>query len=205
MHAPTPDFIFDHRDDAARHYWWVPEVARGPGQHTQWLEFRIRPGGMAAHSPASHFAIVLRAHLGRDAEGRPLSISGRGMTFGDTSQAYPLPGNVHALEPGFGGARGCQIESFWQGGNFLYRDSALLPDGLSDELWYTVRLEVDDDRHVSLMVLPDGGAVQAARLRDRAAHPVQEGAGGILIGLGRGPAETGPWRAEFRDIACGWR
>lgn len=205
MQAASSDFIFDHGDDSASHYWWLPELPRAPGQRIQWLAFRVRPGGMATHSPGSHFAIVLRAYMGQDEHGRPLSISGRGMTFGDTSQAYPLPGNVHAQQPGFGGARGCQIESFWQGGNFLYRDSGLLPDGLRDEVWYAVRLEVDDDRHIALTVQPEGGAVQIARVRDREAHPVIEGASGILIGLGRGPEESGPWRAEFRDIGCGWR
>jgi hypothetical protein len=205
MSGAPASFVFDHLDREATHYFWVPDVARDAGSHRQWLRCRVRLHSMIAHSPASHFAIVLRAQLQFDAHGTPVAISGRGAAFGDTSLAAPPPSNPHAHAGGFGGSRGCQIESFWVGGNFLHRDSALLPEGLRDDVWYDLSLEVDDERGIELRIAPQGEAVQAARVRDRAAHPVIEGAQGVLIALGRAPHEHGPWHAEFHDIETGWR
>lgn len=199
MQEPEAVFRFRAGDDAARHYWYLPETARPASAHCQWLRFRFRPEGFVRHSPASHFAIVLRARLGFDASGAPVSISGRGITLGDTSQAqaaHPL-----AFDPAFGGARGAQIESFWPGGNFLYRDAALLPEGLQDGREYAVQVEVDDARRIELRI-DEGDAISVI---DLAAHPVLADATGVLIALGRGPERGGEWQATFHGIATGWR
>jgi hypothetical protein len=201
--SPADEFEFASTDPDGR-YWYLPETPRPAHAATQWLTLRLRLHDFVANTPASHFAIVLRARLGFDAAGRACSISGRGMTFGDTSQAHPAPGNAWAQSPEFGGARGAQVESFWPGGNFLYADAAVLHAGLEDGCWYTIALRVDDDRHVSLAVTPEGAQTQRAQVRDRAGHPVLADATGVLIGLGRGGGETGAWRAELRDLACGW-
>ena len=198
------DFVFESSQDAAQHYWYLPELDRPAGATTQWLTFRFRLAAMCVHSPGSHFAIALRARLGFDAQARPTSISGRGCTLGDTSLAAPAPDNIHAMRPGFGGARGAQIESFWPGGNFLYRDSGLLPDGLRDAQWYCVRLHVNDERWIALEIESDSAPTMRACVQDRIEHPVEGDASGVLIGLGRGPQESGAWSAEFREIACGW-
>ena len=198
------DFVFDSSQDAAQHYWYLRELERPAGATTQWLAFRFRLHGMGAHSPGSHFAVALRARLGFDAQARPISISGRGCTLGDTSLAQPAAGNAYASEPGFGGARGAQIESFWPGGNFLFRDSSLLPDGLRDGQWYAVRLHVNDARWIALEIESDSGSTVRACVQDRIEHPVEADASGVLIGLGRGLDESGSWSAEFREIACGW-
>ena len=182
----------------------MPQTARPPRAHTQWLAFRLRLHRFVAHTPASHFAIVLRAQLGFDQGGRAVSISGRGMTFGDTSQAQPAAGNPYAQAAGFGGARGAQVESFWPGGNFLYQTAAVLPAGIEDDLDYAIELRVDDERVVELCVTAADGAPQRARIQDRFEHPVVADATGVLIGIGRGPGESGAWRAELRDIATGW-
>lgn len=203
MATLDPSFDFAS-DDPPGHYLYLPQTARPPRARTQWLAFRLRLHRFVAHTPASHFAIVLRARLGFDAHGNAVSISGRGMTFGDTSQAQPGAGNPHALAAGFGGARGAQVESFWPGGNFLYQDAAVLPTGLEDDVEYAIELRVDDERWIELSVRATGGAPQRARLQDRAEHPVIADATGLLIGIGRGPVESGAWRAELRDIETGW-
>lgn len=201
---PADEFDFASTDPDG-HYWYRPETLRPSHAATQWLSFRLRLHHFVAHTPASHFAIVLRARLGFDASGRACSISGRGMTFGDTSQAHPAPGNAWAQAPGYGGVRGAQVESFWPGGNFLYADAAVLPGGLQDGRWYAIELSVDDQRQVELTVTPEGSPPQRARVQDRAGHPVVADATGVLVGLGRGGGETGAWRAELRELACGWR
>jgi hypothetical protein len=207
---PGTDFVFRSEDDAASRYWYLPQSARPvTAGATQWLAFRMRLHAMQRHSPASHFAVVLRARLGFDVANRPVSISGRGITLGDTSLAQPPADNPHAHAPGFGGARGAQIESFWPGGNFLYRDAAVLPQGLQDGCWYRLQLHVNDERWIALQLqredaADDVGSTENACIQDRALHPVQDDATGALIALGRGPGETGAWQAEFRDIACGW-
>ena len=187
------DFEFLSTHDESRHYWHVPASERPAGASTQWLAFRMRLHGFVAHSPASHFAIVLRARLGVDATGIANSISGRGMTLGDTSLA-----RAAVDDPAFGGARGAQVESFWPGGNFLYRETAFA-EQLVDDRWYAVELHVNDERWVACTL---DGVTRC--VRDRASHPVIADATGALIALGRGPAESGPWRAEFRELATGW-
>ena len=191
-------------DDPPGHYWYLPQTARPPRARTQWLAFRLRLHRFIAHTPASHFAIVLRARLGFDEAGRAVSISGRGMTFGDTSQAQPADGNPYSLAAGFGGARGAQIESFWPGGNFLYQAACLLPAGIEDDVDYGIELRVDDERWIEMRVTAEGCAPLRARIQDRAEHPVIADATGVLIGIGRGPTETGAWHAELRNISTGW-
>jgi len=201
-------FVFRSQDDAARQYFYVPEVSRPAGATTQWLCFRFRSAGMQRHSAASHFAIALRAELGFDADGQPISISGRGITWGDTSQAWAPPDNAFAVAPGFGGARGAQVESFWAGGNFLYRQARLLDQGLVDGTNYHVHLHVSDERWVAFWVLDDAGRpidpAGHACVQDRAEHPVAPDRTGIVIALGRAPRETGPWQAEFSELEWGW-
>ena len=187
------EFEFHSSQDESRHYWYLPAVPRPEGATTQWLAFRVRFEDFARHSPASHFAIVLRARLGFDADGIARTISGRGMTLGDTSLAQS-PGG----DPEFGGARAAQVESFWPGGNFLFRETAVEEQLLDDE-WHAVQLHVNDARWVALTL--DG---RTRCVQDRAAHPVLADATGALIALGRGPRETGPWRAQFRELATGW-
>jgi hypothetical protein len=115
-------FVFRRDNEASRHFFEVPVVARPAGASTQWLSFRFRSEGMQRASPASHFAIVLRAELGRDAAGVPCSISGRGITWGDTSLAQRMPSNPFAQSPAFGGARGacacerCALDRLLAGG-----------------------------------------------------------------------------------------
>jgi hypothetical protein len=203
MALPGTSFDFAS-DDPPDHYWYLPQTARPPRAKTQWLAFRLRLFGFVAHTPASHFAIVLRARLGFDAAGRAESISGRGMTFGDTSQAQPAAANPHAFAAGFGGARGAQAESFWPGGNFLYQETSVLPAGIEDDVEYGIELRVDEQRWIELCVSRAGSLPQRARIQDHARHPVVPDATGALIGIGRGPAESGAWRAELRDIATGW-
>ena len=81
----------------------------------------------------------------------------------------------------------------------------VLPGGLQDGCWYAIDLSVDDQRQVEFTVTPEGSPPQRARVQDRAGHPVVAGATGVLVGLGRGGGETGAWRAELRELACGWR
>jgi len=45
-----------------------------------------------------------------------------------------------------------------------------------------------------------GAEPERACLQDRVEHPMIVA---VLIGLGRGPHETGDWSAEFRDITNG--
>lgn len=203
MASPGSSFDFAS-DDPPGHYWYLPQTTRPPRVHTQWLAFRLRLHRFVAHTPASHFAIVLRARLGLDEAGRAVSISGRGMTFGDTSQAQPAAGNPYALGAGFGGARGAQVESFWPGGNFLYQAASVLAAGIQDDVDYAIELKVCDERWIELCATVAGCEPQRTRIQDRAAHPVIADATGVLIGIGRGPAESGAWRAELRDIATGW-
>lgn len=203
------DFLIGSDHDERRHMLHVPRTERPAGADTQWLAFRFRSHGFVSRSPGSHFAIVLRCAVGRDPDGLPQSLSGRGMTLGDTSAAHVPEGDARHGDPQYGGSRGMQVESFWPGGNFLYRDSALFDDGLGESRWYRVRLAVDDARLVTLEAGARRGLwsrrVERARISDRADHPVVPDASGVLIGLGRDRAgETGPWRAEFRDIAFGW-
>ncbi len=207
MPAVSDSFTFESDHDSAQRYWYLPSTVRPPQASTQWLAFRFRLDGMQRHSFESHFAVVLRARLGFDERGTPVSISGRGITLGNTSLAQPPADNPHAHAPGFGGALGTQVESFWPGGNFLYRDAALLPEGLRDDQWYRVWLHVNDERWIAFGCDPEGDEPRAALhacVQDRASHPVIGDATGVLIGLGRGPSETGPWRAEFRDLSSGW-
>lgn len=201
-----PDFTFDARDAAHRHYLHLPHTPRPRVAATQWLAFRFRSDGMFAASPGSHFAIVLRARLGIDATGTPSTISGRGITLGDTSLAQPPPGDPLANAPGFGGARGAQVESFWPGGNFLFADAQAAREGLRDGIDYRVVLHVDDARWIAFGLQPDDDTPLVPRIavQDRAAHPVAADATGLLIVLGRGPEESGPWRVRFHDIATGW-
>ena len=187
------DFDFRSTQDESAHYWYLADTVRPIGAATQWLAFRVRFIDFARHSPASHFAIALRARLGFDDAGVPRTISGRGMTLGDTSLAHDPHG-----DPAFGGARGAQVESFWPGGNFLFRETAIdVP--LQDDRWYTVELHVNDGRWVALTL---DGVTRC--VQDRTAHPVIADATGALIALGRGPHESGPWHAQFRDLATGW-
>ncbi|MCK7593137.1 hypothetical protein [Pseudomarimonas salicorniae] len=200
-------FVFRRDHEASRHFFEVPEVARPDGATTQWLCFRFRSEGMQAASPASHFAVVLRAELGRDAEGVPRTISGRGLTWGDTSQALRPASFPGAPGDRFGGARGAQIESFWPGGNFLFREARLLDEGLRDEVDYRVHLHVRDDGWCGFWLADDRGQPlpgQSASVRDHPGHPVIAGRSGVVIALGRG-AETGAdWEAQFEDLAWGW-
>jgi hypothetical protein len=186
-------FDFCSSDDESSHYWHLAETPRPRGATTQWLALRARFHDFVRHSPASHFAVALRARLGFDATGVPRSISGRGLTLGDTSLAHNITGDA-----AFGGARAAQVESFWPGGNFLYRETAVdMP--LEDGRWYAVELHVNDERWVAFTL---DGVTRC--VQDRATHPVIAEANGALIALGRGPKESGPWRVEFRDIATGW-
>jgi hypothetical protein len=198
------DASLDFGSGDAVQYWYLAASAPPPGATTQWLAFRLRLHDFVAHTPGSHFAIALRARLGYAAGGAPAWISGRGMTFGDTSQAQPPPLDAHAQAGGFGGARGAQIESFWQGGNFLYADTARLAGGLEDGRWYAIELHVSQTRWIAFAVTPEGGATERASIQDRATHPVVPDATGVLIGIGRGAQETGSWRVELRDLATGW-
>jgi hypothetical protein len=198
------EFRFDSSHDAASRYWYLPDVSRPAGASTQWLAFRFRLNGMVAHSPGSHFAVALRARLGFDPTGRAISISGRGLTLGDTSLAIPAIDNPHAQRPGFGGARGAQIESFWPGGNFLYAETAVFPDGLRDDVWYRLSLHVNDARWIAFELAQGDDEPLRACVGDAVQHPVIADACGALIGLGRAANETGEWSAEFRDINCGW-
>lgn len=195
-------------DDAASTYFHLAETPPPAGASTQWLSFRFLARDFFRHSPGSHFAVVLRACLGRDATGRPVSISGRGMTLGDTSQAIAPADNAHALNPGFGGARGAQAESFWPGGNFLWREARLLDDGLRDDVAYRIELHVSEQRWIAFRILDDDGCPLDPRggveVQDAAGHPVDVAATGVLIALGRGGGETGPWQVEFSEIRCGW-
>ncbi len=198
-------------DDVAQVYFHRPDVLRPPAATTQWLAFRMESDGLFAHSPASHFAVVLRARLGFDDAGRAVSISGRGLTLGDTSMAQPAADNLHALaDPGFGGARGAQVESFWPGGNFLYRDARALDEGLVDGVPYRVELHVSDARWIAFRIADDEGRPlhdpERTQVQDRLSHPVAADATGVVIALGRGPRETesGAWRVRFSEIACGW-
>jgi len=201
------DLLLASDDDERTTLYEVPETPRPPGPALQWLAFRFRSDGLLTHSPGSHFAVVLRARLLRDARGWPMAISGRGMTLGDTSAAMPPPGHPLSDRPGFGGARGAAAESFWPGGNFLYRDTAVLPEGLTERRWYGVELEVDDARRIRFRIRDaDGHALHPdACVQDSHEHPVAAGATGVLIGLGRDRRETGPWAVELRDIRHGWR
>jgi hypothetical protein len=204
-HSNSSAFRFASTDDAARCYWYRDDGAKPPGASLQWLHFRFRSLGFITHSPASHFAIALRARLGIDPAGTPVSISGRGMTLGDTSHASP--GHALANAPGYGGARGAQIESFWPGGNFLYRDAACVSQGIRDAIWYRIELSVDDARRIELRIEAEDELARReyASVIDRLEHPVLTQAGAFLIALGRGPDESGPWVAEFDDIHYGWR
>lgn len=201
------EFIFRSQDEARQHFFEVPEVPRPAGASTQWLSFIFRSVGMQAHSPASHFAVVLRAELGRDRHGTPVSISGRGLTLGDTSQAQ-LPAHCPgASATRFGGARGVQVESFWPGGNFLFREARILDEGLRDGCDYRVHLHVNDDRWVGFWLADEGGQPQGRSqvcIQDHPDHPVLPGRSGIVIALGRGPEDGGAWEARFRQISWGW-
>lgn len=200
-------FVFRREHVASRHFFEVPAVPKPDGARTQWLSFRFRSEAMQQASPASHFAIVLRAELGRDQAGVPCSISGRGITWGDTSLAQRMPNNPFALSSAFGGARGAQVESFWPGGNFLYREARLLDQGLCDDTDYRVHVHVNDARWVAFWLADEAGAPIAdsiACVQDEVAHPVLPERSGIVIALGRG-AETGAdWSASFDDIRYGW-
>ena len=201
------EFVFCRDDEASRHFFEVPAVPQPVGASTQWLCFRFRSRGMQQASPGSHFAIVLRAELGRDEAGIPRTISGRGLTWGDTSQAQ-LPMRCPGADPArFGGARGAQVESFWPGGNFLYRQARILDQGLRDDTDYRVHLHVRDDGWIGFWLADDDGAPIpdcSVAVHDDPRHPVLPQRTGVVIALGRG-AETGDdWEARFSDIAWGW-
>ncbi|HET6603046.1 MAG TPA: hypothetical protein VFG21_02365 [Xanthomonadaceae bacterium] len=207
MAASTPGhFLIGSEDDPVRCYYLREAVERPAGKSTQWLVARFRTLGMFRHSPGSHFAVALRAELGFDEEGVARTISGRGITLGDTSLASPDPQVPEQASPRFGGARGAQVESFWHGGNFLYRETGVLPDGLRDGTWYHVHVHVHDECWIAFWIDDGDGARIAgpAIVQDDALHPVTPGRTGVVIALGRGADETGPWRAEFRDIGSGW-
>jgi hypothetical protein len=201
------EFRFCRDDQASRHFFEVPVVARPAGVETQWLCFCFRSRGMQTASPASHFAVVLRAELGRDAGGQPCSISGRGLTLGDTSQAA-TPAHCPGAEASrFGGARGLQVESFWPGGNFLYRGARLLDAGLRDDTDYRVHLHVRDDRWVGVwLAAADGEPLpgQHVAVQDHPGHPVLAERSGVIIALGRGAENGAFWEARFSEIAWGW-
>lgn len=206
--AGPVDYAISSEDDERSRLLFVAETKRPDGADTQWLAFRFRSDGLLSNSPGSHFAIVLRAALDYGADGLPVAISGRGIALGDTSQAHPPPGHPLSDLPGFGGARGMGIESFWPGGNFLFAASAVLPQGLQERFWYHVVLHVNDARWVAFRVTDEHGQLLHPEpgpcVRDAAAHPVRAGATGVLIALGRDRRENGPWRAAFRDIRHGW-
>jgi hypothetical protein len=208
MRPVCADFEFDSRQNEQEHFWYLPHTPRPAGAHTQWLSFRFRLERMIEHSPASHFAIVLRARLGLESNARPVSISGRGITLGDTSLATPGDDLAQDKRLKFGGSRGAQIESFWPGGNFLFRDTALQPTGLRDACWYRVHVHVGDRCWIGFGVQPEPigeaepGDVRG--VRDLVGDSVQDDDSGLLIALGRGPCEAGNWKAEFRQIASGW-
>ena len=207
MPTPTPDyFTIGSNDDPARRYFLRKSIARPAGTSTQWLFTRFRSRDLFRHSPGSHFALALRAELGFEPDGVPCTISGRGITLGDTSLASPDPAVPEQASPRYGGARGAQVESFWHGGNFLYRETGLLPDGLRDGCWYHVHLHVHDERWIAFWIDDASGERIAgpAVVQDDPGHPVTPGRTGVVIALGRGADETGPWEAEFRDISSGW-
>ncbi len=196
------------RDDAAAVYFHHYDCERPAQSNTQWLSFRFVSNGLFTHSPFSHLAVVLRARLGLDQAGRPCSISGRGMTLGDTSSAVTPETISGDQRKAFGGARGMQIESFWPGGNFLWRSTGRFPDGLCDGIQYRVQLHANDQRWIAYAVetIRDGRVIELGRaeVQDSAVHPVVPEATGLLIALGRDLRETGPWQVEFEDIAWGW-
>ncbi len=195
-------------DDESACCFHCARTSRVDGATTQWLSFRVRSNGLFRHSPGSHFAIVARARLGFDPKGRPSSISGRGLSLGDTSAASGAHCRGFAHHAAFGGARGVQVESFWPGGNFLWRETGRLDDGLRDGVDYHVQLHVSDERWIAYRIegVVDGATVAAAaaQIRDAAEHPVAADATGIVIALGRGRGETGPWQVEFSAIEYGW-
>lgn len=201
------NFRFHSSQNEREHFWYVPQCPRPSALvSTQWLSFRFRSHGMLSCSPASHFAVVLRARLRFDVDAKPVSISGRGITLGDTSLATPSSSLPDAIRSRFGGSRGTQIESFWPGGNFLFRETALFAEGLQDRREYRVHVHVNDARWIGYGVCqdPDPTPGPIRGVRDLVDHPVDEDAVGVLIALGRGAQESGDWSAEFLQIATGW-
>mgnify|MGYP001182398193 CR=1 FL=1 len=202
------NFIFSSFNDAASHYFHIENTPRPEGGNaTAWLSFMFRSCGMFRHSPGSHFAVVLRARLGFDAYGTPREISGAGITLGDTSQAFAAPDSRAFGDPAYGGARGAQIESFRGADNFLFAASASFPDGLCDEVWYRGSVHANDAGYIAYWLEPAHRPTPNPPMpcvfdADRDAFSRSET--GILIALGRGAHETGPWQAEFRDIRHGW-
>ena len=182
-------------------------MPRPPGCSTQWLHFRFRSEAMQRASPASHFAVVLGAELGRDAAGVPKTISGRGLTWGDTSLARLPACCPGAAAEQFGGARGAQIESFWPGGNFLYREARILDEGLRDDTDYRVHLHVRDDGWIGFWLQGEDGLPIpqcAASVQDDPGHPVIAQRTGVVIALGRGSESGERWQARFSELAWGW-
>lgn len=210
MNTPSQlsrDFDFTSSHEAVSHYFYLPETARPAGEATQWMSFLFRSLGMFRHSPESHFAVVLRAQLGFDADDVPRRIHGSGITLGDTSLAWPEPDSTALGDPAYGGARGTQIESFRGADNFLFAASAAFPDGLCDETWYRVGIHANDAGYIAYWIDPLNQAAGDPPMRcvfDAGRDEVSKAATGILIALGRGPHETGPWQAQFRDIRWGW-
>ena len=199
-------FRIDSDDEPTSRFFEVADVARPAGAATQWLSFRFRSEGLSRHSPGSHFAVILQARLVRDAHGRPSALSGRGIALGNTIEAFASESNTHALgHPGFGGARGMVLESFWPGGNFLYRDAVTLDAPLEDGRDYFVHIHARIDRWFSAWLDEDDKTATSriACVRDSDAHPVIE-ASGILIVLARGGGETGAWSVSFDEIGYGW-
>jgi hypothetical protein len=204
---PPQDFDFASVDDAASHYFHLPETPRPSGSATQWLTFLFRSRGMFRCSHASHFAVVLRAQLGYDKAGVPRRIHGGGITLGDTSLAWPAPDSIAIGDPAYGGARGAQIESFRGADNFLFAASGSFPDGLCDDTWYRVGVHANDAGYIAYWIDPlirASGDPQMQCVFDPDRDETSRTATGILIALGRGPHETGPWTAQFRDIRWGW-
>lgn len=201
------DFEFTNVHDDASHYFHLPETLRPSGNATQWLTFLFRSRGMFRHSSASHFAVVLRAQLGYDEAGVPRRIHGGGITLGDTSLASPAPGSAALGNPAYGGARGAQIESFRGSDNFLFAASGSLPDGLCDDVWYRVGVHASDAGYIAYWIDPLIQAKGDPRMHcvfDAGRDETSKAATGILVVLGRGPHESGPWSAQFRDIRWGW-
>lgn len=201
-------FRIDSNDEPGSHFFEVPETERPEGATTQWLSFRFRCEGLTRHSPGSHFAVILLAHLVRDEAGAPLALSGRGIALGNTIEAFAAPTNLHACgHPDYGGSRGLVLESFWPGGNFLFREACVLDTPLEDGRDYVLHVHARADGWFAAWVDAEAStcerAGKVACVRDAEAHPVIP-ATGILIALARGANESGPWSVTFDRIGFGW-
>ncbi len=183
-----------------------------PGATAQFLSFDFCSDGFFAHAALAHFAIGIRGRIPRDEHGRPRAVVGRGFIIGHTHLVLPDP-----ERPGHGGCR-ChaelpdgqrpgmaQIESYWEGGNFLHAGSCRPAEGLVDGVNYRFELEVTESALIRLGL----GRAGADRLDQVTAadghHPVPSHLTGLWIGLASGPKNRGPWRARFSNVRYGWR